>query len=334
MRKVQKGIFVLVGVVLGSGFLSAGQMEALRDSAEIANLDISKAAAVSEPEASAPRTLLIPSLSFAKVTRPFKSLDEYCVNETPISFSFVSNVPLASFWKKYEERRKAPDNADVLILELRELRQVYVAIFPTLNKMNFVLGRPTVFLTEGGLLLNHKEMVNPENFDGYVGHDLEENLLRHFAKLLMEKEEAMSYPETKEAGKNLCMEASFWEKFLWPSLNIRGNMILVAASEEYLLESTVSHEVHHAIFYGNRAFQRVVNKYWEENVSSKDRRGIIRVLKSYEYDVDNNKKLLLNEFFAYLLQIDAEEDVLSDYVKYAKDLREFLSAEGFAIPII
>jgi hypothetical protein len=260
-------------------------------------------------------------------------LDLACEKEYPISFK-VSTLPaIDSFWNAYEIENRASNNYDVLIFKFQNPKDVFVAVFPTQKEMNSILGRPTIYLTEGKKLLSHMDFESFSGLNDYIGHDLNEPLLRDFAKSLMDKEEGMPLPE-KSPLKSLCKESSFWKEFLWPNLKAPGKMILIAASKEYKLEVTLSHELHHAIFYSDKKLKKAVKRYWDENVDSEVQKRIIGILAANNYDIQSNEELLLNEFFAYLLQTNAEADILGEvYSLHSQKLRESLINQGFDIPI-
>jgi hypothetical protein len=272
-------------------------------------------------------------LAEAKPKRPFGALDLACVKENPISFKVITLPTIDSFWNAYEIESQASNNFDALIFKFQKPKYVFVAVFPTLKEMNSILGRPAVFLTEGKKLLSYMDLKSYAGLNDYIGHDLYEPLLRDFAKALMDKEEGMILPEKSEL-KCLCKESSFWKEFLWPSLKAPGKMILIAASKEYKLEFTLSHELHHAIFYSDSRLRKAVKKYWDEKVDPEVQKQIIGILAACNYDFQSNEELLLNEFFAYLLQYNAEVDILGElYSLHSQKLRESLKNQGFDIPI-
>lgn len=258
---------------------------------------------------------------------PFQSVAQVCQGRRPIEIAH-GTASLESFWAGFRADWKTSDAA---VYRLTDLPGVYVAIFPTLATMNSVLGRPTVYLTEGGRIVTHHDAEKGAVFSGYVGHDLKEKLLREFSRAFVMAEKSMAVPSTPPAS--ICLEASFWKKFLWPRMQREKGLILIAAASEYRLKSTVSHEILHAVFYRSLKIRRLTEEFWETRMSEADRRSIIGKLAAYKYDVPANRELLLNEFFAYLLQSGSGEDLLEGHArKYRALLRRHLQDNGVFLP--
>jgi hypothetical protein len=279
--------------------------------------------------------LLVFSVASAKPPTAFHSLIPFCQKSQAVRIDFEKGLSLNHLWRDFTKGLSLAKAKDVVVFEINELPGVHVAVFRTLAAMNSVLGRPTVYLTEGEIV-DHLAATDPLTFDGYVGHDLEESLLKRFSSSFAKLEKKMRLPKApSEKTEWLCKEASFWRKFIQPKMAEQNQFVLIAGSMEYFLKPTISHEIHHAIFYRNTRLQRLVENFWSTRVTPRDRRQIKKILTEYNYDVYANRKLLLNEFLAYLMQSEAENDILSAFVKkYRGLLAEDLTAHHFRLPKI
>lgn len=279
--------------------------------------------------------LLFLSLS-ANADSAYQSLENFCKGSDPIKLDLERGVSLDKFWEAYNKNVPKTDwKESAVVFELSHPANVYVMIFPRVTLMNSILGRPTVYLTEGKRIVTHQEAATPaKTYDGYVGHDLQESLLTKFANNFAKAENSMDLP-SKSATKWLCPEASFWNDFLTPKLGKGDDIILIAAAKNYKTNQTVSHEVHHALFYRDPKLRKLIGKFWDQEVTTKDQKGIQKALHKYEYNVYENHELLLNEFFAYLLESKPESDILSEFTStYSQKLREYLANGGVEVPEI
>lgn len=120
----------------------------------------------------------------------------------------------------------------------------------------------------------------------------------------------------KPAIKLNKMEASFKASFV-------NNPVIQAKKDNYYViglsvqstksqESVVSHEIFHAQYLLTPNYKETVDKFWQTQVSSEDKKKIKETLgKAY----NTEDTIIIDEFQAYLIQDNAEKDFLQEFVK-------------------
>lgn len=217
----------------------------------------------------------------------------------------------------------------VEVVNIKGLENTYFAVFSSQELMNFVLDRPTSYLTEAGKIRSHYSIVYPHNRKmETVGHDLQASLLREFYQKYQEQLPRLPVPTGRLGQKRLKMEEQFWQQFLLPHLNKEPQMILIAVSLDMSREEllgTSSHEVLHAVFYSQPHYREVIENFWSQ-LSEKEKQSIREQFVDYD---SQNEELMMNEFQAYLLQRYPQEGLLKkSFKKYRPALLQELKDKG------
>lgn len=211
--------------------------------------------------------------------------------------------------------------------EVQEIPGAHLCLSYTQEDMNMALGRASFFVE--GTAGAKKEVVVAQNdytFRSYLneigGHDLKrQDLLRFY--------EAAQKACVKEKNCFNKQESELFENFILPEIKKNPNFVIITYAIESTMdyEGIVTHEILHAQYFLNPEFQKVTNQYWDTRVSESDKRAIRRLL-SKNYD-SSDELLMKNEFQAYILQFDAENFWMKDYLsKYRAGLLSALAAKG------
>lgn len=123
-----------------------------------------------------------------------------------------------------------------------------------------------------------------------------------------------------DKDKLLQYEKDFHEQYLQPMLKKYPNLVLIGLYPSKDLNINLSHELLHASFFKDKILRSIIEQFWNEKVTKKDKQSIMKIL-SDDYDI-RDFNLLINEFQAYILESDALNDKLA---KYAKKYRELLT---------
>lgn len=88
---------------------------------------------------------------------------------------------------------------------------------------------------------------------------------------------------------------------------LKGGFISITReSSPYLRKLFIDHEGYHALFFDDEDLRFYCENVWDNNVSE-ERKRVWKAFFDYKsYDYDDNKYLLVNEFFAYSLQANAK----------------------------
>ncbi len=199
--------------------------------------------------------------------------------------------------------------------ETTEFKGVYLCLYPSLLEMNLAFGRAS-FYVEGDDGYPVGQIVPLDNptlvidNEKILGHDLKApNLLSYIQAAHQACDQSKNDPK-------ICLsapEADLVNNFLFPQASKNPDFIVIAAptqpSKEW--QATITHELSHAQYFREPQFQQVVHDFWTNQVTDKDRAGILDVLaKGFD---TNDKVLMENEFQAFILESGA----------YTSDLKEF-----------
>lgn len=103
-------------------------------------------------------------------------------------------------------------------------------------------------------------------------------------------------------------------------------VISVSAQNTKSAHDLISHEIYHAQYGLSQKYKSVVEKFWKEEISLKDKEKIRKILGSVYNEADS---IIIDEFQAYLLQTNAQGDQLGEFVgKYGAKLKQKLKAGG------
>lgn len=215
----------------------------------------------------------------------------------------------------------------VEFIKVKEVADTYVAVFSDQRTMNLALARASIHIEKGQLQndLQHADsrwnrMIN--------GHDLKAKDLREHWRVSSNQKVIPRESLTRQALKDIELEAEFWQSFALPFIKKKPNSVLLAVSVDRSYGPTLSHELLHAQYFKNKKFDIAIQDFWQTEVSNSDKVLIKKRLESY-YDA-NNENLIRNEFQAYILMNGAKNSsLLSELVdKYREPLIQFLEQRG------
>lgn len=176
-----------------------------------------------------------------------------------------------------------------------------------------------------------------QNLENARGHDLKSADLVAFFNAADEK---------CNEGRQFCLssiEKEFRRTVLSPNVQGGKDFVLLGYSLRKNIFSKppyipfLSHEILHAQYFNTPGYKDVVAQFWHSKVSFEDQERIKAVLRN-TYGVDDpirGTELLHNEFQAYLLQPDAKNFHLKDFVdRYQNQLKQALANSGTALVLI
>jgi len=192
--------------------------------------------------------------------------------------------------------RFAP-NPDIVVLD-----------FPTLLEQGLMLNRVAALVEKAGLprdrVLTDTELDAAIRQHGdtietfYYGHDYPASALTRFFELADRNHVQLNGQEEKL--RHLLQQLG------WLTPGIHGGLISipqVGADANVTMSarsSILRHELSHGEFFSNPAYADYVRRFWQANLTEKERTGMRRFLGSQEYDVAD-EDLMLNEMQAYLM---------------------------------
>ncbi len=136
-----------------------------------------------------------------------------------------------------------------------------------------------------------------------AGHDLQgRDIQKYFAAL--EAEPSFYLSSDAEEQRRLNQEREFSDMLLKPLLSSKPASVILSVVVDYRAKSVVSHEILHGQFFLNEQLRNAVIDFWRTVLSAEDKDSF----KDYAqatYNV-NDESLMANEFFAHILQQEAE----------------------------
>lgn len=214
--------------------------------------------------------------------------------------------------------------------QLKELNSTFLCLFPQRQDMHLSLYRASAYIEKGRVMLTDNQVRQDIGFDG---HDfMREDLLRYHKAFEKFKQETVE--------GHIAQETSFWNTFLLQKLQTHADLILIAAFDAPYMDIVISHELLHAQFFSNPIYQQTVSDFWNTRVPEAARRAVRhRLAEIYPTIEASNlpvrtaakhqhaRRVLLNEFQAYTLQIPEGENLqglLDLTAPYRKGLRQYL----------
>lgn len=197
-----------------------------------------------------------------------------------------------------------------------EIKETYFCLYSDQSAMNYALGRATCYI-EGAFCNSPKGTLlstNEKNFLASVrqtlGHDLRGVALVEFYETLKRKCD-------QNSRSGFCptpQESELFERIIVPSVLRNKDFIIVAAAHlgRGNFVGTFSHEVLHAQYFNEEKYRKVVDEFWDRELSEKEK-TIIRDALSVAYD-KSDEFLIKNEFQAYILEAGASTALLSKLV--------------------
>jgi hypothetical protein len=217
--------------------------------------------------------------------------------------------------------------------QTRELPGAFLCQSSTQRVMNLAFARASIF-AEGGFGYSHGTVLkqsDPALAKAYAmiaGNDLKSvDLLEFYAKAA----------GGCEADTELCLNSQEKEVFAELILPLADKgasfaVITYAAPKPADLitgnsyRDTVSHEILHAQYFLQPAYEEAATRFWTQALTEKDRAQVKKQLSMY--DVDNDY-VMRNEFQAYILMAGANKSLLKALVpKFREPLMKAMNDAG------
>jgi hypothetical protein len=215
--------------------------------------------------------------------------------------------------------------------ETAQLPGVYVCLSFFAVDMNRILGRASVY-AEGGFSVPRGTFAKDTDPDVrklnvlIEGQDLKsEDLLPYFATVRA---------RCAAGEKALCLnpsESQFYERVFAPiAARYKKFVILGVAAQSFdSYQSNLGHEVIHAQYMLQPHFKDEIDRFWAA-LPDADKAAIRKILAANAYD-PHDEFLMINEFQAYLLEPEADDDLLRDFVpKYRAAATQALARAGLS----
>lgn len=92
-------------------------------------------------------------------------------------------------------------------------------------------------------------------------------------------------------------------------------------------KTVIRHEINHAKFYLDSAYQAAVVQFWNSSITSDDKEKIAKQLSDI-YNI-NNEKIVIDEFQAYLMEGESQQNPLNSFIgRYKNALLELIQSSG------
>jgi len=112
-------------------------------------------------------------------------------------------------------------------------------------------------------------------------------------------------------------ELELFEKVILPMSFKRPQFIVITYAVESDWYAASSHELMHAQYFLDRRFSQIVDRFWNETVTTEDRERIRQMLG--EFYNRNDEAVMRNEFQAFLLGTHASQQMLKPFVSVYQD---------------
>ncbi len=206
--------------------------------------------------------------------------------------------------------------------EVVEVQRAFLCLSFTQSEMNKALTRASIYVE--GLMGIEADTVVPLSNYVYLrlqnmvgGHDLKVSRLIQF------------YEDVQEAcfessgDPDICLnpnEEEIFNKLILPLAKEDKEAVVItfAIRSSMSYQMVVSHEIMHAQYFLQDEYQKVIDEFWENDVSDEDKSEIASIL-SRVYNVED-ELLLKNEFQAYILMAGAEASYLKRFLSKYRDL--------------
>jgi hypothetical protein len=206
-----------------------------------------------------------------------------------------------------------PANGYTECAETRELKNVYLCLSDTQKNMNLMTARAALF-TEGSFGVPNGSVVSQsdERFQKAIkyigGNDLKSTDLIDFYRNAQ-----MACKQSPDTCLNN-QESEIFSNLILPQARKTSDFVVItyALLSEMPYQDVVTHEIMHAQYFVQPKFRETVDNFWANSMSEDERSQVRQILGQY-YDASNDY-LMRNEFQAYMLQANAEEDFLKSLV--------------------
>jgi hypothetical protein len=260
------------------------------------------------------------------VTKSESSQLKIETTSSPVSVKGEVSQVMETLSKKWLNTGENKEIREVQVIELNEVPGTYVAIFSNQILMNVIMDRASSYIEEGKMK-SHKDHVNDERMRLVGGHDLMAPAMKDYWAAYQKAKPEMPPMKSQEANNLLKAEDEFWTRFILPTIEKDPKSVVLAVSVDTDYDGTLSHEILHAQYFKDKAYNDVVDSFWETEVTANDKAGIKATLSPY-YD-SKNEELMKNEFQAYMLMNGAFGSQLAMWVKKYRDkLMQLLDQAG------
>ena len=239
-----------------------------------------------------------------------------------------------------EQEPEAQDPGQPLFVcaEYAPVPKTLLCLSNFVETMNLAFLRSSIW-TEGlygnpfHVVVDHGNRSYLQNLERARGHDLRSLDLFNFFNAVdslcgTEKRYCLSSVEADFRKAVFTPFARLNQSFVLLGFALRRNIFSKPPYRPFL-----GHEIYHSQYFNSLRYRDVVNKFWKTMVSESDKEKIKTQLRqTYNIDDSNHPDLLLNEFQAYLLQPEANQAMLKDFVsRYQAELKRMLAEHGIVL---
>jgi hypothetical protein len=256
---------------------------------------------------------------------PASTVTSSSLNQEIPSFSQLFAQVSAEVGAKKPKTDMVPQTKDLYYKCITTpVAQSLLCVFNVRYLMSAALARASYFYEVEPKVLVGEEALREVQNSKALGYNLPSSVAIQFKQLALPQAEA---PQESRTFKTLRdTENLFWERTLSPFLaeHPQGYLISIAYDDVDLWPEA-THEIWHAVWNENSKMREaLVGAFWQNRVSETDRKAILETLKPY-YNT-NLTSIVLDEFHAYMLMVNASTHLLGPWVpKYAAALKELVT---------
>lgn len=215
------------------------------------------------------------------------------------------------------------ESNETVCLGVEEIPGAYLCQSSSQKLMNDTLTRMGFFMGAAkglnyGTIMNNDDRMLKMYKNAIAGHNLPGDVIEDF------------YLKVSDLNSD---EASFKTGFVDKLSDTNIYVIGTSIEEKLDAKKTVSHEIYHAQYGLNPNYKRIVDAYWDIELSVSER-GEVRTILGVAYNT--NDGIIIDEFQAYVLEQNAETTghLKGMAIKHGAALRKRLTDAGVAPVII
>ena len=212
-----------------------------------------------------------------------------------------------------------PKSPVVAIFRPMEIPNTLLLIFDQMAIMNYSFMRPSIFIeglsahfgtrpihTPHGPIISNRHLVTGKLEQAAWGHDLRGiDLIRYWDTFDSIKRSHMRPLKDLHSQDKVALEGALRES-LEPKIRENPDLNLAAVATDKGGRFVLSHELLHMIYFAIPEYREAIRKFWFDKVTPEHRRKIVTALSTQGCRYNpNDEELMINEFQAYILGINA-----------------------------
>lgn len=224
------------------------------------------------------------------------------------------------------------EKAEVIVVPIKDAPGVYLLIVNGSVEMNTLLLRISTFVE-----------IHPELYVGNqlyhqraAGHDLQGKDILKYIEAVKSNPLAFVASDSMDTSQQLRLnqEREFLFETILPLLHKNSNSVFLGVFSDGKLR-VISHEFLHAQFFTNPEIKSSVINFWQNKVHQDDKLAFKEAVKIHYNTAD--EELMANEFFAFILEKDAEINfkynsvMLALVTKYKEAYLDYFAAKNIKV---